>query len=111
MNNHSEENKISKDKNVLVVLNNSQEINAELQYIIDHFCGTVVHELSPELDHQKIYICGNLEIIQKDHHFLHIIKEFSVNFENISEEKSKVIQIGEVPVIVSNAGVFPKNFS
>ncbi|MCF2219082.1 hypothetical protein H9Q08_07175 [Chryseobacterium sp. PS-8] len=106
MNNHSEENKISKDKNVLVVLNNSQEINTELQYIMDHFCGTVVHELSPELVHQKIYICGDLENIPKDHHFLHIIKEFSVNFENISEEKSKVIQIGEVPVIVSNAGVY-----
>ncbi|KAA0130118.1 hypothetical protein FY557_02495 [Chryseobacterium sp. SN22] len=105
MNNYSVENKISKEKNVLVVLNN-QEINAELQYIIENFCGTIVRELVPGLDHKKIYICGDLIDLRENSYFMHVISEFSVNYENIREEKYETVSIGAVPVIVSNAGVY-----
>lgn len=35
------ENKISKDKNILLVLQNAPDPHAELQYLTDHFCGSV----------------------------------------------------------------------
>ena len=92
MSNNSEENRIAKDKNVLIVLNNHQEINEELQYLIDNFCGIVVYDLNADFNNKKIYICGDLHNIGEDSPFLNIIKEFSVNDENISEEKSKFIK-------------------
>lgn len=106
MSNNSEENRIAKDKNVLIVLNNHQEINEELQYLIDNFCGIVVYDLNADFNNKKIYICGDLHNIGEDSPCLNIIKEFSVNDEDISKEKSKVISLGEVPVIISNSGVY-----
>lgn len=100
------ENKIAIHKNILVVLNNRQENNQELQYLIDNFCGTVVDNLNANFKDKKIYICGNLNNLVGNSHFLHIIKEISVNYENIPEWKSELVGIGEVPVIVSNAGVY-----
>ncbi|MDQ1162092.1 hypothetical protein QE422_002460 [Chryseobacterium sp. SORGH_AS 447] len=106
MNNHSVENKIAIHKNILVVLNNRQENNQELQYLIDNFCGTIVDNLNANFKDKKIYICGDLNNLVGNSHFLHIIKEFSVNYENIHEGKSELVGIGEVPIIVSNAGVY-----
>lgn len=106
MNNHSVENKIAIHKNILVVLNNRQENNQELHYLIDNFCGTVVDNLNANFKDKKIYICGDLNNFVGNSYFLHIIKEFSVNYENIHAGKSELVSIGEVPVIVSNAGVY-----
>ncbi|WP_294298404.1 hypothetical protein [uncultured Chryseobacterium sp.] len=106
MNNHSVENKIAIHKNILVVLNNRQENNQELHYLIDNFCGTVVDNLNANFKDKKIYICGDLNNFVGNSHFLHIIKEFSVNYENIHAGKSELVGIGEVPVIISNAGVY-----
>ncbi|WP_294321647.1 hypothetical protein [uncultured Chryseobacterium sp.] len=106
MNNHSVENKIAIHKNILVVLNNRQENNQELHYLIDNFCGTVVDNLNANFKDKKIYICGDLNNFVGNSYFLHIIKEFSVNYENIHAGKSALVSIGEVPVIVSNAGVY-----
>ncbi len=106
MHKNSEENKIARDKNILVVLNNRQEINAELQYITDNFCGTVVDDLNADFNDKKIYICGDLNNLIESSRFLHIIKELSVNYENVPKGKSEMVSIGAVPVIVSNAGVY-----
>ncbi|GEN74600.1 hypothetical protein [Chryseobacterium hagamense] len=106
MGSNSEENRIARDKNILVVLNNRHKIDQELQYLMDHFCGTVVYGLNADFNSEKIYICGDLNNFVESSHFLHIIKEFSVNYENIKNGKAEVISIGTVPVIVSNAGVY-----
>ncbi len=106
MHNNSEENKIAKDKNILVVLNNRQEINQELQYLIDHFCGTVVDDLNADFKGKKIYICGDLNDLTESTYFLHVIKELSVNYENIHEDQYEILDLGTVPVIINNAGVY-----
>ncbi|MGE8434734.1 hypothetical protein [Chryseobacterium joostei] len=103
------ENKISKDKNVLVVLQNDNTINSELQYLIENFCGLVINNLSDteiEFSSKNIYVCGDLNFLTEANHFLNIIEEFSVNYENYNPEKSKIVTLGEVPVIISNAGVY-----
>ncbi|MFC3157676.1 hypothetical protein SAMN05443633_10410 [Chryseobacterium arachidis] len=100
------ENKISKDKNVLIILNKSLEINSELQYLIDNFCGSILYDFSDNLKNKKIYICGDISLLNETPHFINIIKEFSVNHEKFNSENSKIVGLGEVPIIVSNAGVY-----
>ncbi|MGU3375716.1 hypothetical protein [Chryseobacterium sp. M5A1_1a] len=103
------ENKISKDKNVLIVLQNNETTNSDLQYLIDNFCGLVINNLSDtkiDFSNKKIYVCGDLNLLTETNLFLNIIEEFSVNYENYNPEKSKMVTLGEVPVIISNAGVY-----
>lgn len=102
------ENKISKDKNILLVLQSEQDTHTELQYLIDNFCGSVIKDLSnpsTDLNGKKIYVCGDLNTLKDVSLPIHIVKEFSINEESY-EGKSKTITLGEVPIIVSNAGVY-----
>lgn len=99
------ENKISKDKNVLIVLKDQQEINSELQHLIDNFCGSVFYD-DNNLNNKNIYVCGDISTLRESALPIHIIKEFSVNSENYRSENSKIVSLGEVPIIVSNAGVY-----
>jgi len=51
------ENRISKDKNILVVLEKNKQETAELLYTIENFCGTVVKsfsEIQTPFDNKKI---------------------------------------------------------
>lgn len=105
MNNHYE-NKISKDKNALIILNKSLKINSELQYLIDNFCGSVFYDFNNDLNNKNIYICGDISLLNEPSYFVNIIKEFSVNYEKFNSENSKIIGLGEVPIIISNAGVY-----
>lgn len=101
------ENKISKDKNVLLVLQSNAAPNADLQYLTDHFCGSVINSLA-DLDatsNKKVYVCGDLSTLTASTQQLHIIKELSFNDDN-RPENSKIVSLGEVPVIISNAGVY-----
>lgn len=36
------ENKIIKGKNILIVLQKTEEMNSEVHYLTENFCGTVV---------------------------------------------------------------------
>lgn len=63
------ENRISKDKNILIILHENVTITSELQYLIDNFCGIVVNNLSEikiSLDNKKIYVCGDIDQLQND---------------------------------------------
>jgi hypothetical protein len=106
MGNNSEENRIARDKNVLVVLNNYKETSHELRYLTDHFCGTVVTELNDNCNNKKIYICGDLSKLTENSYFLHIIKDLSVNYGKIDKNQCEITGLGAVPVIISNAGVY-----
>lgn len=103
------ENKISKDKNILIVLQDSSEISSELKYLIDTFCGQIVSSLSGIESKKKIYVCGDLNRFKEESSFIYIIKELSSNYENYNREKSQIITLGQVPIIISNAGVYFRN--
>lgn len=103
------ENKITRDKNILVVLQQDNDINPELQYLMDHFCGSVVNRLSDintNVSSKKIYVCGDLKSLEENTLYLSVIKELSVNDENYPENLLKTVSLGEVPIIISNAGVY-----
>ncbi|TRX37454.1 hypothetical protein FNW52_05690 [Flavobacterium sp. ZT3R18] len=106
------ENQISKNKNVLVVIGNNEDGNIELQYLIDNFCGKVVYNLSEIQIIQndvKIYACGdflNTEITKSQ---LYFIQELSINHENWIKDNNFIATLGEVPIIISNAGIYFRN--
>lgn len=107
------ENKISQDKNVLVALPQENKASNELQYLIENFCGIVVKSLSevPQLsDDQIIYACGDLAEFNNDGALVYIIKELSQNYENLTQENIHFIALGQVPVVIHNAGVYFRHF-
>ncbi|MEO1260985.1 MAG: hypothetical protein AAFZ15_19450 [Bacteroidota bacterium] len=106
----STENKITKSKNILYVLyENENTLPEELQYLINNFCGEVVHgfEKVNVLPREKrIYVCGDVERMKNGNQTLFIIKEFSFNYEKCNAEKIRFVELGEVPIIIENAGVY-----
>ncbi|MES2617950.1 MAG: hypothetical protein V4613_08725 [Bacteroidota bacterium] len=106
------ENQITKEKNILVVLQNDGEENLDLQYLIQNFCGKVVNSLSEIEGIQndiKIYACGNFSNTKIINHSFHLIQELSNNFENWITNKNTLVTLGEVPIIIHNAGVYFRN--
>ncbi|MFK7905271.1 MAG: hypothetical protein AB8B69_09110 [Chitinophagales bacterium] len=104
------ENKISKSKNVLFVLSeNGDNPSDELQYLIANFCGKVVRNLSEiqkPLGEKKIYVCGDIHALQDENLPLFIIRELSYNYENCNQENIQFTDLGKVPVIIHNVGVY-----
>ncbi len=102
------ENKITKDKNILIVLQNNENLNPDLSYLIKNFCGSVINMFDSNIDfnNKKIYACGNFSGLKETIPFIHIIEDFSTLYENINPEKYKTVTLGEVPVIISNAGIY-----
>jgi hypothetical protein len=97
------ENVIARDKNVLVVL--QEDINSETHDLMNRFCGKVVTSFS-EVDSyaKRIYVCGDVSKIKDEFGNLYIVKELSSNYEN--HNKAHLITLGEVPIVISNAGVY-----
>jgi hypothetical protein len=95
------ENVISKEKNILVVLQEENEL-------VHQFCGRVVHSFSEIRQEQRIYVCGDVTGLPDQFGPLYIIKELSRNYENYPGHH--LITLGEVPIIVSNAGVYFRKF-
>jgi hypothetical protein len=109
MNTSQIENKISKDKNVLVVLQGDSDINPDTRYLMDKFCGEVVNSFSEIQDRpgeRRIYVCGDLTVIKEEFGTFYIIKELSSNYENYNRDNAHIITLGEVPIVISNAGVY-----
>ncbi|TPG39924.1 hypothetical protein [Flavobacterium pectinovorum] len=103
------ENKISKDKNILIVLQENIELNSELHYLTENFCGSVVKNLSEiqtSLSDKRIYACGDINQLKNDNETFFVIKELSVNYENYIGENIQLITLGKVPILVSNAGIY-----
>lgn len=103
------ENKISKDKNILIVLQENVELNSELHYLSQNFCGEVVKKLSEVKDsfsNKRIYVCGDIDQLKNENQTFFVIKELSVNYENYIEKNINLITLGKVPILVSNAGIY-----
>lgn len=105
------ENKITKSKNILYVLYEKENtLPEELKYLIANFCGEVVNSSVGGSDFsskKRTYICGDIAKFpdsENEQHF--IIKEFSFNFEKCKPENFKFIELGEVPIVIENAGVY-----
>ena len=96
------ENVIAKEKNVLVVLQEEKERNAATNDLIARFCGQVVYSIA-DTDNKRVYVCGDISKIKAEVGPFYIIKELSTNYENYN---TQVITLGEVPIVVSNAGVY-----
>lgn len=96
------ENVIAKDRNVLVVLQEEKERNAVTNDLIARFCGQVVYNIS-DTGNKRAYVCGDISKIKIEAGPFYIIKELSSNYENYN---TQVITLGEVPIVVSNAGVY-----
>lgn len=98
------ENVITKNKNILVVL--QEEINSEMQDLINRFCGQVVKNFSDIQTNtagKRIYVCGDIAKIKDTSPSFYIIKDLSSNYENYN---GRLVTLGEVPIVVSNAGVY-----
>ena len=103
------DNRITKDKNILVVLVGNGAINAELNYLIENFCGNVVYDFSeiPSIsDGKRVYVCGDLSNIEYNNSPILIIREVSNNYDNFNNENAQIIELGQVPIIISKAGVY-----
>ncbi|MDF1695334.1 MAG: hypothetical protein P1U56_05865 [Saprospiraceae bacterium] len=104
------ENKISKSKNLLVVLfPPDHQPSKELQYLIDNFCGSVIHGLSEDqiIKDKTLYLCGDISMIQsKLPYNAFIIKELSQNYASILNASNSLIALGQVPILIHNAGVY-----
>lgn len=102
------ENKITKAKNFLIVLQENIESGSELNYLIENFCGTVVNNPSkiPTTPENKIiYCCGDIQRLEHEGNNILVIKELSINFEN-ADSNIRLIELGKVPLLISKAGVY-----
>ncbi|WP_343618412.1 hypothetical protein [Flavobacterium sp.] len=71
------ENTISKNKNILLVLEENK--SREAQYLIDNFCGTVVNSFSDiqlPIEGKKIYAFGNINKLENNTEVIFVIKAF-----------------------------------
>lgn len=104
------ENKIIKSKNILYVLfEEGYSLPKELKYLIDNFCGKVsrnVEHINEFPSVKKIYVCGDTSKIINENQQVFIISEFATNYENLNPETFKFIELGEVPIVIENAGVY-----
>lgn len=103
-------NKITKSKNILYVFfEEDYLIPKGLTYLIDNFCGEVfrnIEKINGITSIERIYVCGDASKIINNNQQVFIIKEFATNYENINPETFKFVELGEVPIIIENAGVY-----
>lgn len=104
------ENEITTNKNILVVLQDEAVINAATRDLMNRFCGKVVTRIADmhtASDDQQVYVCGDLTGIDKAFDRpLYIIKELSTNYESYTINNAHFVTVGEVPIVVSKAGVY-----
>jgi hypothetical protein len=106
------ENRITKDKNILIVLEKNISASSELNYLIEKFCGIVVNnfsEIKTSLDDKMIYVCGDIEQLNNNIHTVYVIEELSMGYQNYKDNNLQLITLGEVPLLISNAGIYYQN--
>lgn len=103
------ENSISKDKNILLVLQDTIDTSSELEYLVSNFCGKVIKhfsEINTSINNKTIYAFGDISQLKNASGTYFVIKEFSVNYEDSESSNIQFVELGQVPVLVSNAGVY-----
>ncbi|MFK3872135.1 hypothetical protein [Pseudoalteromonas rhizosphaerae] len=106
------ENSLSNSKNILINLTDQNSSDANLNYLLTHFCGTTTTcaaDITCVNDAQRIYVIGDLAKLDScfnEHVELLVIKEFSLNIEPISNATLTTISHGQVPLNIHNAGVY-----
>ena len=103
------ENQISKSKNILLDLWDKGEKPAALENLIAGFCGTVISDFSEArklVEGKKIYAVGNIALLHEDVPVA-VVAPYASNYEN--KANISLINAGQVPIIVHNAGVYFKN--
>ena len=114
MNKFDFENSISKDKNYLLNLSEGNNHSNDFTYLLENFCGTVIKNISEinTAKRNRLYVVGNIEKIKNEDRNILVIKDYSSNYENISLSNFSIINIGQVPINIHNAGVFyPRYFN
>jgi len=107
------ENALSKTKNILIDLTNSADTSEALNYLKTNFNGRIVNHFSEIKNTEKgtrIYVIGDIKLLNTDAKDVLIIKEFSFNYDDIHTDKYKIIDEGQVPINIHNAGVFYRQF-
>ncbi|MGJ8759411.1 MAG: hypothetical protein ACSHXA_02640 [Polaribacter sp.] len=107
------ENALSKTKNILIDLTNSADTSEALNYLKTNFNGRIVNYFSEIKNTEKatrIYVIGDIKLLNTDAKDVLIIKEFSFNYDDIHTDKFKIIDEGQVPINIHNAGVFYRQF-
>ncbi len=104
------ENKIITSKNVLCILfENGNPLPDEIQYLAKNFCGKVVShpdEINTFPQAERIYVCGDLSNFQLEGKELFVLQEFSSGYGQIENTKIHFVELGEVPIVIENAGVY-----
>jgi hypothetical protein len=74
-------------------------------------CGPIADSLTEiKSHHSYIYAFGNISKLENIDRTVYVIRELSRNYEQLSNENIQIIGLGEVPVIVHNAGVYFRDF-
>lgn len=100
------ENSLSTSKNILIVLSEEETSFNDFSYLINNFCGTVIHNLSeiPQaLENKQVYVCGDIRQLTEANFSFFVIKELSSNYDS---EEQQIITLGQVPILVHNVGVY-----
>jgi hypothetical protein len=105
----SAENKITKEKNILLVLSTKKDSSNEQLELIELFCGTVIFSVTDDKlsnADNRIFACGDISLLNKEISQLRIIREISWGFENYENENTLFVSLGSVPINVHNVGVY-----
>ena len=103
------ENTITTTKNVLVICSEIKEHIEELNTLANQFCGTVTKDtriLHVPIPDKTVYVCGDVSRINSVHQSVFIIKELSYNYEDYNDSNFELVTLGQIPIIVHNAGVY-----
>lgn len=102
----NQENSISKNKSLLLVLGQPQPCQ-ELEELLQNFCGQVLQKgapLPPIHPQQKNYVCGDLSLLPAGQTYWHIIQELSFNLA--PDLDNPVVRLGQVPIVIHQMGVY-----
>lgn len=106
------ENKISKANNLLLILGDLKDQRGDLRYLLDHFCGTVVHsvaEIGASFEQKQVYVCGDISLLNETESAFLIIRELAFNYEDCLGSQ-QLIELGKVPITVHGVGVYFRRF-